>query len=80
TVLAGYEFAHRDDYEGRQVIPTIKTDADTKNIPELHVSADEQRFRLKVSPEKMEELKQKIPLSDYAGMAVTMKDGSIIVD
>ncbi|SDD55793.1 nitrogenase molybdenum-iron protein alpha chain [Sporomusa acidovorans] len=80
TVLAGYEFAHRDDYEGRQVIPTIKTDADSKNIPELHVSPDERRFRLKVSPEKMEELKQKIPLSYYAGMNVTMKDGSIIVD
>lgn len=80
TVLAGYEFAHRDDYEGRQIIPTIKKDADSKNIPELQVSADERRFRMKVSPEKMAELKQKIPLSYYAGMNVTMKDGSIIVD
>lgn len=80
TVLAGYEFAHRDDYEGRQVIPTIKPDADSKNIPELRVSADERRFRLKVPPEKMEELKQKIPLSYYAGMNVEMKEGTIIVD
>ena len=36
TLLAGYEFAHRDDYEGREVIPTIKTDADSKNIPQLY--------------------------------------------
>lgn len=33
VVVAGYEFAHRDDYEGRDVIPTIKSDADSKNIP-----------------------------------------------
>lgn len=80
TVLAGYEFAHRDDYEGREVIPTIKTDADSKNIPELTVTADENRFRLKLSPEKLEELKAKIPLGDYKGMRVEMKDGSVIVD
>ena len=34
-VSAGYEFAHRDDYEGRQVLPTIKVDADSRNIEEL---------------------------------------------
>lgn len=80
TVLAGYEFAHRDDYEGREVIPDIKLDADTKNIPELHVERDEEKFRLKISPEKFEALKGKIPLSYYAGMNAEMKEGSIIVD
>jgi nitrogenase molybdenum-iron protein alpha chain len=80
TVLAGYEFAHRDDYEGRQVIPEIKTDADSKNIPELHVTQDERRFRMKVSPEKLEELKQRIPLGNYQGMNIEMNDGFIIVD
>ncbi|MEW6066256.1 nitrogenase molybdenum-iron protein alpha chain [Desulforamulus profundi] len=80
TVLAGYEFGHRDDYEGREIIPEIKLDADTKNIPDLHVTPDERRFRLKISPERMEELKKKIPLSDYKGMNIEMKDGSIIVD
>jgi len=80
TVLAGYEFAHRDDYEGRHVIPTIKTDADSKNIPELHVTRDEKRFRVKVSPEKLEELKKKIPLSEYRGMNFEMQDGYVIVD
>ncbi|MDU2064436.1 MAG: nitrogenase molybdenum-iron protein alpha chain [Sporomusaceae bacterium] len=80
TVLAGYEFAHRDDYEGRQVIPTIKPDADSKNIPELHVTADEGRFRLKVSPERLEKLQAEIPLSTYHGMHFDMKDGTIMVD
>ena len=80
TVLAGYEFAHRDDYEGREIIPEIKLDADTKNIPDLHVTPDERRFRLKISPERIAELKKKIPLSDYKGMNIEMKDGSIIVD
>ena len=30
VVSAGYEFAHRDDYEGREVIPNIKVDADNR--------------------------------------------------
>lgn len=80
TMLAGYEFAHRDDYEGRQVLPEIKPDADSKNITELHVVPDERRFRLKISEERMAELKKKIPLSHYKGMNVTMKEGSLIVD
>ncbi len=80
TVLAGYEFAHRDDYEGREVIPDIKTDADSKNIPEIHVTADPNRYKLKISKERMEELKKQIPLSDYPGMITEMKDGSVVVD
>jgi len=80
TVLAGYEFAHRDDYEGRDVIPFMKTDADSKNIPDLTVEPDEKQFRLKISPEKYEELKDKIPLGSYKGMMIEMKEGSIVVD
>ncbi|ABO51322.1 Mo-nitrogenase MoFe protein subunit NifD precursor [Desulforamulus reducens MI-1] len=80
TVLAGYEFAHRDDYEGREIIPEIKLDADTKNIPNLQVEPDQRRFKLKISPERMEELKKQIPLSYYKGMNVEMKEGHVIVD
>lgn len=80
TVLAGYEFAHRDDYEGRKVMPFIKTDADSKNIPELEVEQDKELFRLKISPQKYEELKGRIPLGNYQGMIVDMKGGSIVVD
>lgn len=80
TILAGYEFAHRDDYEGREILDDIKVDADSRNIPELHVSPDERRFKLKISPERMEELKTKIPLSEYQGLNIDMTDGQIIVD
>ncbi len=80
TVLAGYEFAHRDDYEGREVIPNIKLDADNKNIPGLQVEPDPHFFKLKLSPEKAEELKQKIPLNNYGGMNHDVKEGYVIVD
>jgi nitrogenase molybdenum-iron protein alpha chain len=80
TLLAGYEFAHRDDYEGRQVIPSLKPDADSKNIPDLQVQPDQRRFRLKISEERMAQLQEKIPLSNYKGMIADMKDGSVIVD
>ena len=45
TISAGYEFAHRDDYEGRRVIPTIAIDADSRNIEELDVKPDPERYR-----------------------------------
>jgi len=80
TILAGYEFAHRDDYEGREVLGSLKPDADSQNIPELHVEPDAARYRLKISAEKMEELKTTIPLSFYEGMMRSMEEGSIIVD
>jgi nitrogenase molybdenum-iron protein alpha chain len=35
VLAAGYEFAHRDDYEGRDVLPSIKIDADSRNIEDL---------------------------------------------
>lgn len=80
SILAGYEFGHRDDYEGREVIPDIKADADTKNIEELKVEKDKKYFRVTMSPEKLEELKKTIPLSYYGGMLKEMAQGSIVVD
>ncbi|MCX7714541.1 MAG: nitrogenase molybdenum-iron protein alpha chain [Clostridia bacterium] len=80
TVLAGYEFAHRDDYEGRDVIPTIKEDADSKNIESIEVEADPEKFRVYLSPERYEELKGKIQLDTYDGMIKDMNSGSIVVD
>jgi len=84
-VVAGYEFAHRDDYEGRDVIPTIKTDADSKNIPELHLQPDEEKFHdahvhLNMSKEKFDELTKKVQLSSYDGMYPDMKDGQVMID
>ena len=45
TIAAGYEFAHRDDYEGREVLPNLKVDADSRNIEELEVGADPARYK-----------------------------------
>lgn len=80
TVLTGYEFAHRDDYEGREVLPNIKIDADSRNIEEIEVEKDEKNYKLHLSPEKYEELKQIMPLGDYDGLIKGLKDGAVIID
>ncbi|MDD5025444.1 MAG: nitrogenase component I subunit alpha [Methanoregula sp.] len=85
VVVAGYEFAHRDDYEGRQVIPTIKPDADSKNIPELHLTPDTTHYReaheyLNITKEKYEALKKEVPLNYYEGMYPNMKGGEVLID
>lgn len=80
TILAGYEFGHRDDYEGRDVIPDIKIDADSRNIEELHVEKDEQHYKLRISKERYEQLKHEIPLSNYKGMIHEMGDGTVAID
>jgi nitrogenase molybdenum-iron protein alpha chain len=80
TVLAGYEFAHRDDYEGREVIPTIKTDADSKNIESITVEPDKEHFNVYLTEEQYTNLKKEIPLDYYAGMVKDMEDGTFMVD
>jgi nitrogenase molybdenum-iron protein alpha chain len=85
VVVAGYEFAHRDDYEGRQVIPTIKSDADSKNIPELHLEPDpemyeEPNLRLKMSKEKYDKLVESGKLGYYEGMYPDMAEGTVMFD
>lgn len=80
-MAVGYEFAHRDDYEGREVIPTIKIDADSKNIPEITVSPDPEKYFLRIPAEKVEQLKKEgVPLAYYEGMMKQMNDGSVYVD
>jgi nitrogenase molybdenum-iron protein alpha chain len=81
TVSAGYEFAHRDDYEGRDVLPNIKVDADSRNIEELDVEADEKRFRPRISPEAKAKLAGAgFTFSDYNGMMKEMKKRALIID
>ncbi len=81
TVIAGYEFAHRDDYEGRAIIPSIKVDADSKNIEEIKVSKDEELYKEKYTEEQIAQLKAKgVELDDYEGMMPDMSKGSIVVD
>ena len=56
TVAAGYEFGHRDDYEGRKVLPGLKVDADSRNIEELDVVPDPLRYRARRSPDQVAKL------------------------
>jgi len=80
TVMAGYEFAHRDDYEGREIIPFLKPDADSKNIEEYRPDPDPERFRMTLSPERMAELKEKMPLCNYEGLISAMRKNSVVID
>jgi nitrogenase molybdenum-iron protein alpha chain len=80
TVSAGYEFAHRDDYEGRKVIPSIKIDADTRNIEELTVTKDEAHFRPDLVAKKAELESKGFEFKDYDGMMPDMKKNSLVID
>ncbi|WP_199519329.1 nitrogenase component I subunit alpha [Gordonibacter sp. 28C] len=81
TVLAGYEFAHRDDYEGREVKDSIKIDADNKNIENITVAPVDGKYHVRFSPEKLEELKRDIDVFEYyGGMIKEMGNGTLMVD
>lgn len=81
TVSAGYEFAHRDDYEGRRVLPGIKIDADSRNIEELEVHADPERYRPRKSAEEMAKLAgEGITFKDYEGMMAQMEENTLVID
>lgn len=81
VVSAGYEFAHRDDYEGRKVLPTITVDADSRNIEELKVEADPEKFKPRINEKKAETLRGKdIEFEDYRGMMPEMESNTLIID
>lgn len=81
TISAGYEFAHRDDYEGRKVLPEIKVDADSRNIEELSVEPDPERYQARLSEAKRKVLEKKgLALSDYEGMMPSMDRQALVID
>lgn len=80
TLSAGYEFGHRDDYEGRRVIPTIAIDADSRNIEELDIEKDEAKYKERISEAKKKELDPKVQFNDYEGMIPMMEKGSLVID
>ena len=81
TVAAGYEFAHRDDYEGRRVLPTVKVDADSRNIEELEVVADETRYQARKGPEELVQLQAAgLEFNGYQGMMPEMEEGALVID
>ncbi|BBO85352.1 nitrogenase protein alpha chain [Desulfosarcina ovata subsp. sediminis] len=75
TIAAGYEFAHRDDYEGRHVLPSITVDADSRNIEELDVEKDPTRYNPRIPEDEMEqEERHGIKLKTYDGMMPDMEE------
>jgi nitrogenase molybdenum-iron protein alpha chain len=81
TMAAGYEFAHRDDYEGRRVLPFVKVDADSRNIEELTIEQDPDRFRPRKSAEEMQCLEAEgLNMHEYDGMMAEMADGRLVID
>lgn len=81
TISAGYEFAHRDDYEGRSVLPSIKVDADSRNIEELEIHPDPERFRPRKTDEQLKKLQDEgFRFKDYDGMMREMSDRSLVID
>lgn len=78
---AGYEFAHRDDYEGRHVLPTIKVDADSRNIEELEIEPDATRYKPRKTPEQLAALNAKgLDFKGYEGMMGAMTKDSMVID
>lgn len=82
TLAAGYEFGHRDDYEGRKVLPGLKVDADSRNIEEIEVVPDPERYRARRSPEKVAEMEAmtEMEFKGYVGMMPEMDDDTLVID
>ena len=81
VVAAGYEFAHRDDYEGSAIAPSIVTDADSKNIEEITVEPDPVAYRPRKTPEEVAALAAGgLRLGEYEGMMAEMAKGALVVD
>jgi nitrogenase molybdenum-iron protein alpha chain len=80
TVAAGYEFAHRDDYEGRSVLPTIKVDADSRNIEELRIEPDRDKYRPEDQQFAQQRESQGYALRQYDGMMPAMKNQALVID
>jgi nitrogenase molybdenum-iron protein alpha chain len=75
TIAAGYEFAHRDDYEGRHVLPQIKVDADSRNIEELDIQKDPEKYRSRITPEELgAQERHGVKLKYYEGMMADMEE------
>lgn len=81
TIAAGYEFGHRDDYEGRRVIPEIKVDADSRNIEEIEVEADPTRYQPRKSAKELAALeKAGYRFKYYDGLIPDMDSGTLVID
>ncbi len=81
TLSTGYEFGHRDDYEGRQVIPNLKVDADSRNIEEIEVEAHPTEFKPRKTEDELKALTDSgFQFKDYDGLIPDMDKGTLIID
>ncbi len=80
VVAAGYEFAHRDDYEGRRILSSIVHTGQSKVLADIHYERDPNV----VSPyddAAIQKKKESIPrLMDYEGLLPHMKEGQVMID
>lgn len=79
-LAAGYEFGHRDDYEGRQVLPGLKVDADSRNIEELHVDRHEPSYKDRKDSEVDKRLEKGDSFTDYNGLMPDTPKGALVID
>jgi nitrogenase molybdenum-iron protein alpha chain len=79
VLSAGYEFAHRDDYEGRKVLPSIKIDADSRNIEDLEIEADPELYNLRKTEEELANMINE-ELRGYEGMMPEMDENALVID
>lgn len=80
TIAAGHEFGHRDDYEGRRVIPTIQIDADSRNIEEITVTKDATRYNPRKTESELQELNKELEFTEYKGIMDQMEKGTLVID
>jgi len=84
VILAGYEFAHRDDYEGREVLKEVtsgKSKLSKKVVEDLTFKLEDgwdPAFSDEVLDKKKEELSD--VFMEYKGMMHNMDDGAYLVD
>jgi len=80
VIVAGYEFAHRDDYEGRAIIPEIVHTGRSKILEDVIYERDPSVVSA-YDDEEIKKKKEEIPsLMNYEGLYPHMKDGHIAVD
>ncbi len=81
VISAGYEFGHRDDYEGRAVLPNLKVDADSRNIEEIKVEADPELYNPRKTEAQLKALEDDgLIFKEYDGLNPDMDEDTIIVD
>ena len=82
TIAAGYEFAHRDDYEGRKVLPG---DQGRRRQPQHRGTARRSRPGALPAPADARQTRRRleeagVKFNDYEGMMAEMQSGALVID